>query len=94
MPFDNPSAARRKGFIPGTDRRIPKNSPTAFNPSQGKIAPIAAGGGFNKQAAGSKTYGAGRPFPNMGRTTSKAGYGKRDAQNARANAIQKRLGGM
>jgi hypothetical protein len=92
MPLDNPAAARRKGFLPGAAAK--RATPTAFNPAQGKIAPLAAGGGFNRQAAGSKTYGAGRPFPNMGKTANKAGYGKRDAMNARANAIQKRLGGM
>lgn len=65
-----------------------------FNPSRGTNASIQGGGGFNKNAAGSKSYGMGRAAPNMGKTTNKAGYGKRDAMNARANAIQKRLGGM
>jgi hypothetical protein len=92
MPFDNPIAARRRGFQtpPGQQGKDPR----AFNPARGQNASIKAGGGFNPVAAGSKTYGAGRPFPNMGRTANKAGYGKRDAMNARANAIQKRLGGM
>lgn len=71
-----------------------KRPPTPFNPARGQNASIQGGGGFNKGAAGSKTYGMGRAAPNMGKTANKAGYGKRDAMNARANAIQKRLGGM
>lgn len=45
--------------------------------------------GFNPYAAGRKHYGGGRSFPNQGKTSNKAGYGKRDAKLA---AIRKRLG--
>lgn len=66
-----------------------------YNPAKGKIGSTTAGGGVNDLAAGSRVYGQGRPYPNMGKTTNKAGYGKRDAQNeARKNALKKRVGGL
>ena len=99
MPYDNPAEARRHGYVPGSWKRTSKSAgeKKRYNPAQGKNGSLAGGGGFNKQAAGSKTYGMGRAAPNMGHTANKAGYGKRDNENrnkARANAIQKRLGGM
>ena len=99
MPYDNPAEARRHGFIPGTYQRVSKGAgeKKRYNPAQGKNGSLDAGAGFNKQAAGTKTYGMGRAAPNMGKTSDKAGYGKRDTMNrnkARAGAIQKRLGGM
>lgn len=56
-----------------------------------------AGGGFNPFAAGTKTYGGGRKTPNLGATSNRLGYAKRDAKlKARNNALlqfgQKRLG--
>lgn len=62
-----------------------------FNPARGKNTSLIGGGGFNKQAAGSKAYGGGRPFPNSGKTSAagKIGYNERDA---RRNAILKRQG--
>lgn len=66
-----------------------------FNASTGRNGVQVGGAGFNKQAAGRKAYGGGRPYPNSGKTTDKAGYGERDARNkARKNAVLKRLGGM
>jgi len=64
-----------------------------YNPIRGKNSSLIGGGGFNKHAAGSKTYGAGRPYPNMGKVGAegKKGYAMRDA---RRNAILKRQGGM
>lgn len=48
--------------------------------------------GFNRYAAGRKTYGGGRPFPNVGigGATSAQGYAQREA---RRKAIAKRAGG-
>lgn len=66
---------------------------TGFNPSRGRNASLVGGGGFSPHAAGKKVYGAGRPFPNMGKTPNKAGYTARDAQNeARKNAVLRRIG--
>jgi hypothetical protein len=85
MPLPRPPRPENPAFDPRK---------RGFNPATGKIGSTQGGGGFNRNAAGGKTYGQGRPFPNMGKTSNKAGYGKRDAMNARANAIQKRLGSM
>jgi hypothetical protein len=64
-----------------------------FNPSRGRNASLIGGGGFSRTAAGKKTYGSGRPFPNMGKTADKAGYNERDAKNeARKNAVLRRIG--
>lgn len=66
-----------------------------FNPSRGRNGSKVGGAGFNRQAAGRKNYGGGRPYPNAGKTTDKAGYNERDAKNrARTNAVLRRLGGM
>lgn len=46
------------------------------------------GGGFNNAAAGNKSYGQGRPMPNIGATSNKVGYAKRDqAMAARRDAL-------
>lgn len=48
----------------------------------------AAGGGFNRFAAGTKTYGGGRKTPNLGATSNRLGYAERDAKlKARNNAL-------
>lgn len=66
-----------------------------FNPARGRNGSQVGGAGFNSQAAGRKAYGGGRPYPNAGKTTDKAGYNEREARNnARKNAVLKRLGGM
>ncbi len=49
------------------------------------------GGGFNSYAAGTKTYGGGRPMPTIGKVDP-TGYAERDRQSrARRNAILRRL---
>lgn len=54
----------------------------------------AAGGGFNNLAAGNKSYGQGRPMPNIGATANKVGYGKRDGEMAaRRDALLNRAKG-
>jgi hypothetical protein len=64
-------------------RGILGNSPTG-----------AAGGGFNNLAAGNKSYGQGRPMPNIGATANKVGYGKRDGEMAaRRDALLNRAKG-
>lgn len=50
-------------------------------------------GQSNPYAAGSKHYGGGRSFPNVGKTTNKVGYGKRDAKKAAMTEAFKRHGG-
>lgn len=66
-----------------------------YNAATGRNGVQIGGAGFNRQAAGRKSYGGGRPYPNAGKTTDKAGYNERDARNrARKNAVLKRLGGM
>lgn len=47
------------------------------------------GGGFNRHAAGNRSYGGGRPYPNTGKggADAKRGYTERDA---RRRAIIKR----
>lgn len=50
--------------------------------------------GFNAYAAGNKTYGGGRNFPNMGPVSgdAKAGYAERDNKaRARKAAIMRRM---
>lgn len=50
--------------------------------------------GFNSYAAGNRTYGGGRNFPNMGPVsgTGKAGYAERDNKaKARKSAIMRRM---
>ena len=46
--------------------------------------------GFNKYAAGSKSYGSGRSGPNVGKTSSPGGYAKRDNKIATASAFADR----
>jgi hypothetical protein len=107
MPFpQSPKRGRRQpngagdGLPGGSPWQVQSNAlhhqdqQDRYNPAQGLNKPLRGGGGFNKNAAGGKSYGMGRSGPNMGKTTKKAGYGKRDAMNARANAIKKKLGGM
>lgn len=66
-----------------------------YNPARGVNASLVGGGGVNSLAAGSATYGQGRPYPNMGKVTDKSGYGERDAKNAaRTRALQKRMGAV
>lgn len=45
-------------------------------------SPQGAVAGFNNLAAGNKSYGGGRPYPNSGKTSAagKAGYSARDAR--------------
>ena len=52
----------------------------------------AAGGGYNPYAAGKKSYGGGRPFPNTGKggAASKAGYNEREAKRQAIVNRQKR----
>jgi hypothetical protein len=50
-------------------------------------------GQFNPYAAGDKHYGGGRSAPNVGKTTNKVGYGKRDAKKAAMTEAFKRHGG-
>lgn len=53
------------------------------------------GAGFEALSAGSKTYGGGRPMPNLGKVQNKAGYAMRDGKMAaRRNALMRRSGGM
>lgn len=53
------------------------------------------GAGFNAYAAGSKSYGSGRPMPNVGKTQNMAGYGLRDGKMAaRREALMRRSGAM
>ena len=50
---------------------------------------------FNSYAAGKKTYGAGRPMPNIGPVANKGGYAERDNKaQAKKNAIMRRMKGM
>jgi hypothetical protein len=66
---------------------------TRFNPLRGRNGSLQGGAGYNRQAAGAKSYGGGRPFPNIGKTANKAGYNERDAKNeARKNAVLRRIG--
>lgn len=66
-----------------------------YNASRGRNGSQIGGAGFNRQAAGRKAYGGGRPYPNAGKTSDIAGYNEREARNrARKNAVLKRLGGM
>lgn len=68
---------------------------TGFNPAKGRNGSQVGGAGYNRLSAGRKVYGGGRPYPNAGKTTDKAGYTERDAKNqARKNAVLRRLGGM
>lgn len=66
-------------------------SPRQFNPVQGLFGSLQGGGGFNKLAAGTKTYGMGRSAPNVGRTQDKSGYNQREVRNAaRRDALLER----
>ena len=64
----------------------------SLNPIKGVNGSTDGGGGFNALSAGRKTYGGGRPYPNMGKVGAqgKAGYSMRDA---RRDAIMKRQQG-
>lgn len=49
---------------------------------------------FNPYAAGNKSYGSGRPMPNLGPVAHPQGYDERDNRaQARQNAIMRRLQG-
>lgn len=63
-----------------------------LNPLKGVNGSTEGGGGYNALSAGRKSYGAGRPFPNAGKTGAegKAGYSFRDA---RRRAIMNRQQG-
>lgn len=63
-----------------------------YNPVRGIRAPIAGGAGFNRLAAGKKTYGTGRPFPNMGKADAEAmrGYAEREAKRRAIVSRQQR----
>lgn len=51
--------------------------------------------GHNNYAAGKKTYGGGRPMPNIGHVSDLAGYAQRDNEaRAKKDAIQRRLKGQ
>lgn len=53
------------------------------------------GAGFSAYTAGNKSYGGGRPMPNLGKVQAKAGYGMRDGKMAaRREALMRRSGGM
>lgn len=63
------------------NRRVPNKQPgfTSFNP----------------YAAGKKSYGAGRPMPNIGPVMNMQGYNERDNKaKARKNAVLRRLKGQ
>lgn len=68
-----------------------------FNPLRSTIASSPArGSGFNPYAAGDKSYGTGRPMPNVGTggAQSAAGYNERDVRAAaRRKALLGRIGG-
>lgn len=50
---------------------------------------------FNPYAAGTKSYGAGRPMPNIGPVGQPQGYDERDNRTqARKNAIMRRMKGQ
>jgi hypothetical protein len=79
--------------------RRPIGAPQTEMPRQSLLAETAGapqgGAGFNSLAAGNKTYGGGRPMPNLGKVQSKAGYGLRDSKMAaRREALMRRSGGM
>lgn len=63
----------------------------SLNPLKGKNASTNGGGAYSALAAGAKSYGGGRPYPNSGKVGAqgKKGYTERDA---RRNAIMKRQG--
>lgn len=66
-----------------------------INPLRTQImgVPEVGGAGFNPYAAGSKTYGAGRPMPTSGKIANKSGYTERDAKAAaRRDALIRRAG--
>jgi hypothetical protein len=49
---------------------------------------------FNPYAAGNKTYGGGRPMPNIGPVAHPQGYNERDNRaQAKKNAILRRMKG-
>ena len=82
-----------------TAARRPVGAPTTELPKQSLLAETAGapqgGAGFNKLAAGSKTYGGGRPMPNLGKVQTKAGYAMRDGKMAaRREALMRRSGAM
>lgn len=50
---------------------------------------------FNPYSAGSKSYGAGRPMPNIGPVGNMQGYNERDNKaQSRKNAIMRRMKGQ
>lgn len=76
--------------------RRPMGAPEAKFSKLAQTAGAPQGGaGFNAYAAGSKSYGGGRPMPNVGKTSNMAGYGLRDSKMAaRREALMRRSGGM
>ena len=79
--------------------RKPMGAPPTVKPQMSMLAETAGapqgGAGFNKLAAGSKTYGGGRPMPTMGKVQNKAGYAMRDGKMAaRRDALMRRAGAM
>lgn len=79
--------------------RRPIGAPVFKQPRASMLAETAGapqgGAGFNAYAAGNKSYGGGRPMPNLGKVSSKAGYGLRDSKMAaRREALMRRSGGM
>lgn len=76
--------------------RRPMGAPEAkFSKLAETAGALQGGAGFNAYAAGSKSYGGGRPMPNVGKTSNMAGYGLRDSKMAaRREALMRRSGGM
>lgn len=76
--------------------RKPMSAPTYKSSMLAKTAGAPQGGaGFNNLAAGNKSYGSGRPMPNVGKTQNMVGYGMRDGKMAaRREALLRRSGGM
>ena len=79
--------------------RLPSGAPKAQKSQTSMLAETAGapqgGAGFNNLAAGSKSYGSGRPMPNLGKTQNMAGYAVRDSKMAaRRQALMRRSGAM
>jgi hypothetical protein len=69
--------------------------PSRFANQMATAGAPQGGAGFSAYAAGNKTYGGGRPMPNLGKVQNKAGYAMRDGKMAaRREALMRRSGGM
>lgn len=69
--------------------------PARFKTQRFTAGAPQGGAGFEALSAGKKSYGGGRPMPNVGKVRSKAGYGLRDSKMAaRREALMRRSGGM